>query len=315
MKKLVCCLLIATLALFTTSVEALAQTGWTWRGNIFPSSFSPSGYYSGYWNYGNYQVFGGQMYWDSTRASNIRNIYAPQGFRYTHDITDLNNNLGYSGWYATNFPNPKFDTDNNQWWDAYISEETEVTANSTSFPQNWQTYYFMVEMRRGGNGPFRTVSGGTVNHTPAISKKFVWSSEWQTMDYERRPYKQVYPWASSGSPALTNILENSGIIEKPSKTQAQKDNEVIVLRQPLTIKDFTEETRSLTKPLKSFVLEFEVENEFGTEIMSIGGTPDDENIVPMERVQRMLSLLPESNKVISFRGVVRYELEAEEENR
>jgi hypothetical protein len=307
MKRLVCALLIVAL-LVALPVTSQAQNGWTWRGNIFPSSFSPSSYQSGYWNYGNYQYFGGNMQWNSTRASNIRRIYAPQGFRYTHDITDLNNNLGYVGWQMTNFPDPKFDSDNDQWWDPYIFEETEVTARDPNFPQDWTWYYFLVEMKRGGYAPYRVTNGGTVNHTPAISAKFWWSAEWQTMDYERRPYQQGYPSITNGRQTLVELLENYQM-GKTAQIKKQSSTEFVELELPLSIEEFTEKAKSLDKELKSFTLQYEVQTEFGQDIVTIRGLPDESEVIPLEHAQRMLSLLPSPHRTIRFRGIVGYEVE------
>lgn len=71
------------------------------------------------------------MYWNSTRASNMRHV-AGHGFRFTHDARDISSNLNATGSTWTQLPSPYYDKDDDngdrKW------EEAEVTAEASSFP-------------------------------------------------------------------------------------------------------------------------------------------------------------------------------------
>lgn len=68
--------------------------------------------------------------WNSTDAAAVRG-YSAQGYRYTQDMRDLDNNVNATGntrntdW-RSNFPNPVYDRDDDN--SDYRWEESEVTA-------------------------------------------------------------------------------------------------------------------------------------------------------------------------------------------
>lgn len=71
------------------------------------------------------------MSWNDQDAQNARND-AQNGSYYTHDITDMNDNL--DGWCIwTNFPSPYYDWDDDG--DSIFKwEESEVVSVDTNFP-------------------------------------------------------------------------------------------------------------------------------------------------------------------------------------
>lgn len=282
-------LFIGVMCILGLGMAKTVDAQWTWQGEIFEKGFSPRWYYSGYWDYGVWQYFGGCMWWDQSGSDHIFDL-SQSGFRYTHDITDLNNNLGYSGWYVTNFPRPKFDTDDDE--GDGIKEETEVTALDAAFPVPYpikkDCYYFIVEMRRGGAGPL-TTGGGTVDHTPAIS---LWVGEWQTFDYERSPYHGQYvPFFVSSSQSLAK--KQSADIKRGNEQQRARGGHIL-FNQPQTIARCQALAEAASAKISAFQLEYRVTRESGEEdtAMVHGQADENNNTISLERAQRLVDLIP-----------------------
>lgn len=175
-------LLVVLLSLFIPVTSAMAW--WSgWYSPNFTGSYSPTSYKHGQWDSGLYsgsEVFGSTMKWNQTRANGVKAYSGTSKWiswcgycksYYTHDHTDMSHKL-HAVAVSSNFSSPKydFDDDNNNGW----YEEAEVVAVSSSFPSVGAEYYFYSYFQR------RKAGSGTVQETPAISAKPIWSSEYQT---------------------------------------------------------------------------------------------------------------------------------------
>lgn len=174
--------IVVLLSLFIPVTSAMAW--WSgWYTPNFTGSYSPSSYKHGQWDSGLYsgsEAFGSTMKWNQTRATGVKAYSGTSkwivwcGFcksYYTHDHSDMSNKL-HAVAMASNFSSPKFDfddDDNNGW-----NDEAEVVAVNSSFPSVGAEYYFYSYFQRRKSG------SGTVQETPAISAKPIWSSEYQT---------------------------------------------------------------------------------------------------------------------------------------
>ncbi|OGO78228.1 MAG: hypothetical protein A2Y23_00480 [Clostridiales bacterium GWB2_37_7] len=83
----------------------------------------------------------------SSAITAIKNYYNNNSYYPGIDITDIgsNSHIDATGWYYTNLPNGKFDTDDDDWNTWY--EETEITSLSPNSMVAGTTYYFDVEFR------------------------------------------------------------------------------------------------------------------------------------------------------------------------
>lgn len=299
---------------------SFAANGWTWRGEIFPELFSPKRYESGYWDYGEYQYFGGYMWWDRTRAELVRSLGQQNRIFYTHDLTDADNHLGYAGWYATNLPNAAFDTDNDQWYipGDITEEETEVTVVDPSFPTPWpdrsEGYYFLIKMRRGGIFPWGNPPmdrrGGNVHHTPAVS---VYAptpdgDAWQTADYEREEFVQPYPPFTGALQSSTNEDIEGGNHHVP-KASDRKVHSRIPLSTPMPIERFVSFAGKLSRPIVGFELRYETVSSISgeREILTIHGTSEGEEIISLSEAEQFFQFLPLSVHVVQLLGVSAFE--------
>ena len=101
MKKQFKALLLAGFLCVLMGGAASAQSWCNGTGTwyyYYDGSYSP--YYNntchGWTSTGSGHVFGVKMYWNSAGRTGVQN-YVSSGKRYTHDITDLNNNLSATG--------------------------------------------------------------------------------------------------------------------------------------------------------------------------------------------------------------------------
>lgn len=85
---------------------------------------------------------------------------------------------------TSNMPNPKYDWDNDNWWDDSWDEESEVVSVNKSFPTTDSEYrfYSWYERKRSGSGSLR--------ETPAVSYKA--GSEYNTGWHESNPQSLSY---------------------------------------------------------------------------------------------------------------------------
>ena len=165
------------------------------------------------------------MSWNSTQAQNVRN-YAASGKYYTHDITDMSNNLdGFCLW--TNFPNAYYDWDDDS-GETLKWEESEVAAINKSFPTANTNYsvnsYFArwtygIPYSGGGFQWFYDPDGGQIKITPQISEWWGSMGEYNTAAYDGDPrsiyYGSKYRSMSSASIATST---SEGPKPRPDKT-------------------------------------------------------------------------------------------------
>lgn len=130
-----------------------------------------------------YGVYAG-MTWDSLRRSNLRHDHT-HGYRFTHDVRDISDNLNASDTYITELDCPYYDKDDdnfNQKW-----EEAELTVECTSlFPQFQVRYDSYIGLMRWHftttNGWRWDPDGGWIGESEQLSQPGPWfGDKWDTI--------------------------------------------------------------------------------------------------------------------------------------
>ena len=297
---------------FLTAVLAGGASAQDWcyavrtASNYFQGSYSPYNISVCHgWNRGsgsNHVIGANKMFWNQSGRNAIQG-YVAGGRRYNHDMTDETQNLSAAGEYATNFPDPYIDFDDDGIFKNYIWEEWEVTVQGTSFPVVGREYYiqFWSWWSTGSNS-------GYVEHTPGIAeKKWNTSDLWDAFKYDRGLFQRYSKFG------------NSPIFEQPSKkvfnNWKENENEKRVEHrkfiEPLSLEEFTRQTQAgLIKEVKGFALEYEVDTEDGPQIVTVGLVPTADELVPNSRLEEILRILPDTYKINRLRGVVSYYFDA-----
>jgi len=300
MKKQFKALLLAGFLCVLMGGAASAQSWCNGTGTwyyYYDGSYSP--YYNntchGWTSTGSGHVFGVKMYWNSAGRTGVQN-YVSSGKRYTHDITDLNNNLSATGTYSTNFPSPyvDFDDDNgNSEW-----EEAEVTVENSNFPTVGTQYYiYFWYSWAGASG-----NAGNVAYTPAMSEQIWYTSDkWDTYRYDKGLNRH---YTKTG-----NLFD--GYSKFPSDLIFQEDeNEKQFERrrfeEPLSVESFRQQIEAAGIKVRGYALEFEVDSEDGPQIVTVGLVPTADEFFPSATLQDVLGTLPDTVTVKRFRGVVSY---------
>lgn len=271
------------------------QTGTWWY--YYDGSYSP--YYNqpchGWTTTGSGHVFGVRMYWNQAGRNGVQS-YASSGKRYTHDMTDLNNNLHATGVYSTNFPSPYFDFEDDD--GNGEREEAEVVAQSSSFPTVGTQYYIFFWYNWAGAAG----NAGNVALTPAISEELWWTlDKWDTHKYDKglnRHYTKTGNLFDDG-----DTLPSSRIFREDKN---EKEFERRTFEEPLSIEDFRQQVDSAGLKVAGYALEYEVESEDGPQIVTVGLVPTVDEFFPRSTLQEVLSVLPETVEVKRLRGVVSY---------
>lgn len=119
--------------------------------------------------------------YDTSAESSINNYYQTENAYPGMDITDNYDNLDYSGYWASNYPDDKFDTDNDD--GSPQVEETEVTSLDPYAIEPGIDYYFYVNFNNGG--PYRNGGGdGTLQVTAHESVPDPFNVEYNTTAYD-----------------------------------------------------------------------------------------------------------------------------------
>lgn len=138
--------------------------------------------------------------WTSAEANNLRSTGSGNGngnLRYTQDMRDANDNVDADGYWNSNFDNPKYDNENDGWFESR-REEAEMTAQSGSFPTAGKTYYFSARYSHwaGGSGTCGTDwdgGAGSIGHNEHMSEQDFFG-EWNTFNFAYSSTKFVsYP--------------------------------------------------------------------------------------------------------------------------
>ncbi|MRG87917.1 hypothetical protein [Salinibacillus xinjiangensis] len=190
MKKLGVTIIVVCASLFF-SISAFAQVvGGSWSypaGSYAPNTGS---YYTNSQEGSSYNdlVYFRMHSIDYTysEVSSIRDYYYDHNYYHGYDATDLNDNLDTSeSSMATNLPNYKFDTDDD---DANsIDEEAEVVSLSPTSISSTTDYYYSVDFvnRGGGSDSIYNAPGdGTIEINAHESSK-AWNGEYNTQYYSR----------------------------------------------------------------------------------------------------------------------------------
>lgn len=156
------------------------------------------------------------MVGSSTSASNMRHE-ATHGYRFTHDVKDLNGNVNATGRFITQLPSPYYDRDPGG--TSGRSNEGEITSESSSFPTANQSYASFIEFSHwyqtvGSSGVqwIWDSGGGSVTQTAQISGPGCpivcdkWDAVVGLLDKEMGP--TTYP--SQSPPSSSSAVEFSG---------------------------------------------------------------------------------------------------------
>jgi hypothetical protein len=126
--------------------------------------------------------------YDSTAVSAIKSLYSSEGWYPGLDVTTLNYGDHMDASYITsNYPNPKYDTDNDDGDAANNAEESEVTSMSPGSMSTSTSYYYYVDFDFNYSGATYDIhcgGSGTIEITAHESDEVWWSSEMQTADYD-----------------------------------------------------------------------------------------------------------------------------------
>lgn len=170
--------------------------------------------------------FGIHPRWNDAGANAIKG-YSAQGYRYTQDMHDLNYHMDAYAYY-TDFPNPVWDVDDDEPITAdWKNEESEMTADSTSFPTAWRNYVFQTKWSHwyynpccGYPGWYWDSGSGQIAHSSQISSKPCGLCEWDTYrfsgDYEWSPYPSLNPPSTAAmtsqepAPSSTDVVRLNG---------------------------------------------------------------------------------------------------------
>ncbi len=300
MKKQFKAFLLAILLCVFLGGGASAQD---WCNSIGTWWFFYNGTYSPYKNNpchgwtaaGGGHVVGVNMWWNQAGRDGVQN-YVAQGKRYTHDMTDLNDNLSATGTYASNFPGIYIDFDdddgNGEW------EEAEATVENAAFPvvdrKYWLHFWFSWNGAAG--------NAGNVALTPAISEELWWTSDkWDTHKFDRG--------------LNVHYTKTGNLFESPSELPSAKifkenENETKFERrkfvEPLSIDDFRQQVDAAGIRVRGYALEYEVESEDGPQIVTVGLVPTADEFVPSATLADVISSLPDKISIQRLRGVVSY---------
>lgn len=88
------------------------------------------------------------MYYNSSAITAIKNYYNNNNYYHGIDVTaldDTSTDIGATGWYSTNYPNPKFDSDDDG--GNGPDEETEIVSLSPLSMVAGTKYYFSVKFK------------------------------------------------------------------------------------------------------------------------------------------------------------------------
>lgn len=131
------------------------------------------------------------------------------GYRYTQDFRDLNDNVHATSRFATTLLSPVYDRDDdngNKRW-----EEAEITSNSVNFPSVGENYYADVQFSHwypacSGGCYTWDKDGGSVAYQSQISFWDPIFGEWQTHRFSGT-YRNI-PYPVQNAPAAASLPEH-----------------------------------------------------------------------------------------------------------
>jgi len=161
--------------------------------------------------------------WTATQANNLRATGRDNGdgnLRYTQDMRDAHNHVDADGYWISNFPDPKFDNENDGFFESK-REEAEMTAQSATFPVADKLYHFSARYshwsgKPGTCGPTGDGSSGRIGHNEHMSQKNFFG-EWDTFNFAYSTTKYVsYPSVclSCSSAALEGAATHETVTEE-----------------------------------------------------------------------------------------------------
>lgn len=152
-------------------------------------------------------VYRTEAVWDRGQADGLSR-YLDSGLRYTHEVNDRSGRMSATGFWATNYPDPAYDRDDDDGDGRW--EEAEVIAGATR-PKPGQTYTSMVQFSRWHGKREKGACTwawdrrtGTVEVLSQLSRKLLgeWQAERYTLTYDRLDYPRVRkrPGTPDGAP-------------------------------------------------------------------------------------------------------------------
>lgn len=134
--------------------------------------------------------------WDRDQANGLSG-YVDSGLRYTHEVNDRSGRLSATGYWATNYPDPAYDRDDDDGDGRW--EEAEVIAG-TKPPTPGQVYTSLVQFSRWHSkrekGECRWAWDrrlGTTEVLSQLSRELLgeWQAERYTLTYDRLDFGRV----------------------------------------------------------------------------------------------------------------------------
>lgn len=268
----------------------------------YQGSYSPysNGTCHGWTSTGSGHVFGVNMYWNQAGRNGVQS-YVSDGYRYTHDMTDLNDNLHATGTYSTNFPSPYIDFDDDD--GNGEREEAEATVENTSFPVVGRKYYLQFWYS------WKATAGATgkLAYTPAISKRGcpVFCEKWDTHRYDRglnRSYKKT----ANRSAQLDDEFTDYKPINPFDKDDNQSTFEHRRFDEHISLEQLQQQAREVGIAVRGYAIEVEVATEDGLQVITVGLVPGSVEFFPQATYDDVLASMPEDYRVVRSLGVRSY---------
>ncbi|MFV2064574.1 MAG: hypothetical protein ACC726_13850, partial [Chloroflexota bacterium] len=136
--------------------------------------------------------------WSRGQADGLRR-YLDSGLRYTHEINDRSGRLSATGYWATNFPDPAFDRDDDdgdrRWEEAEITAGSEAQKSGATYSALVQFSRWRAKRNRGACVWAWDRRQGTAEVLSQLSRDLL--GEWQAERYTLTYDTLAYPRAST----------------------------------------------------------------------------------------------------------------------
>ncbi|MFV2064727.1 MAG: hypothetical protein ACC726_14635, partial [Chloroflexota bacterium] len=155
-------------------------------------------------------IYATEAVWSRSQVEGLQ-VYVDRGLRYTHEVNDRSGRLSATGYWATNYPDPAFDRDDDDGDGRW--EEAEITAGVQP-PRAGVPYTSLVQFSRWHGKRQKGVCGwawdrrmGSTEVLSQLSRDLLgeWQAERYTQSYEALAYPRVAlkPKIPVGGPAAS----------------------------------------------------------------------------------------------------------------
>lgn len=174
--------------------------------------------------------------WDEAQSSGLE-AYTGQGLRYTLEVNDRDGRLSATGFWATNFPDPAFDRDDDDGDGRW--EEAEVIAGAEA-PEPGRTYTASIQFSRWHGKRVRGVCQwawdrrrGEAVVLSQLSRRLL--GEWQAQRYTLPYHRVAYPRVGRRPDVPTDAARARCRDQRPG---ADQDGLVVTFARPLDFSEF-----------------------------------------------------------------------------